>query len=538
MASASPAQAFPVTISFDMKLALTDCALRVPRLEPFSVGTTQGRGATALSGGAQSKLALALFSGGDEQVFLDPATGRTKYGTPHGCAEDEIWFSSSTASAISARGYAAVAATWQGLVSGSETLDSCCNEVRNRLTGLFGIKGTQAILAGSGTEAVLISLALARMFCGARIATIIVGCAETGRSVSAAATGLHFLRHATFGEVAAGHRLDGLEDMDIILDTVEIRDSAGALRLGAAIDAELAQKVEAARHDGRDVIIHKLDGSKTGQSAPSLAAIAQLCEAAPGHVFMLADCCQLRCSAAHIQALLARGFLVTLTGSKFAGGPAFAGALLVPPMLMQRLQPKQLPTGLAAYSAQLDWPPMLRAMLPLAFLPAANIGLALRWQAALAEIERFFAWPADLRNAILMRFYEEVAQRVAETPCLDLLPTPAASEASWGHTILGVAMHHSDGRVFDMAEAAAVQRRLREAGHAGNRVAAKCFHLGQPVAIGGAGILRVCASAVLVNHLAEEIEAGSSLPKAFAPIAETLADLFRAWPAVLATGPQ
>ncbi len=538
MASASPAQGSSVNTRFDMRLASTDCVLRAPWLEPFAVRTAKSQDAAALSGGAQSGFDLALFSGGDERVFLDPTTGRTKYGTPPGCAEDEIWFSSSTASAISARGYAAAAAAWQRLLSGSTTLEDCCDEVRNRLTHLFGIEGTQAILAGSGTEAVLISLALARMFCGTRIATIIVGCAESGRSVSAAATGLHFFRHATFGEVAAGRRLDGLEDMDIILDTVEIRDSAGALRPGAVIDAELARKVEAARHDGRDVIIHRLDVSKTGQSAPSLAAIAQLCEAAPGHVFVLADCCQLRCSAAHIQALLARGFLVTLTGSKFAGGPPFAGALLVPPMLMQGLQSKPLPAGLAAYSAQLDWPPMLRAVLPLSFLPAANIGLALRWQAALAEIERFFAWPADLRNAILLRFYHEVARRVAETPCLDLLPAPAVSEASWGHTILGVAMRHSDGRVFDMSEAAAVQRRLRDAGHAGNRVAAKCFHLGQPVAIGGAGVLRVCASAVLANHLAEEIEAGSSLAKAFAPTAESIADLFRAWPAVLATGPQ
>ena len=216
-----PGARLPCHPRFDMRSAST---FRAPGqwLDPFAIGRVPERDAAALSVHAQTGLDLALFSGADERVFLDPETGRTKYGTPRGCAEDEIWFSSSTASAISARGHAAVAATWQGLVSGSETLANCCDEVRNRLTRLFGIEGTQAILAGSGTEAVLISVALARMFCGPRIATIIVGCAETGRSVSAAATGRHFLRYAAFGEVVPGRHLDGLENMDVILDTVEI----------------------------------------------------------------------------------------------------------------------------------------------------------------------------------------------------------------------------------------------------------------------------------------------------------------------------
>ena len=88
-----------------------------------------------------------------------------------------------------------------------------------------------------------------------------------------------------------------------------------------------------------------------------------------------------------------------------------------------------MPKGLAAYSAQLDWPLALRALLPLAELPPANIGLALRWHAALAEIERFFAWPEQLRDVILTRFHEEVVRRVTDTPAFDLLP-PAAPNAS------------------------------------------------------------------------------------------------------------
>ncbi len=520
----------------DMRLASTE---RAPAswLRSFAFGRAPEWDAAARS--ATAGFDLALFSGGDERVFLNPATNRTKYGTPRGCAESEAWFASSTASAISARGYAAAMAAWHSLVSGRETLESCCESVRQRLTQLFGIDGTQTILTGSGTEAVLVSLGLARMFCGARMTAIIVGCAETGRGVSSAAAGLHFLRQAAFAEVTLGDRLGGLQDLDINVDTVSIRDRIGILRSADEIDAELAAKVEAARRTGRDVIIHRLDVSKTGQSAPTLEAIARLQEGAPGHVFVLADCCQLRCSAEHIKGLLARGFLISLTGSKFAGAPPFAGALLVPPELMQRLTPglipMRLPAGLSAYSARLDWPPMLRAMLPVGSFPAANIGLVLRWHAALAEIERFFAWPITLRSAIFAIFHQQVAQRIAEAHCLELLPPAEETEASWGHTILCVAMRHSDGRFLDMTEAAAVQARLREGRDAGNRDAVKRIHLGQPVAVAGAGMLRVCASAALVNHVAEGVTTGMNLEDSFAPTADDIAALFAAFPTAMAS---
>jgi hypothetical protein len=483
-------------------------------------------------------LALALFSAGDERVFVDPATGRTKYGTPQGCAEDEIWFSSSTASAISPRGHAAAASLWQDLVAGRQSLEDSCDDIRNRLTALFGIAETQTILTGSGTEAVLISAVLMRLACSAPVTTIIVGNAETGRGVAAAAGGKHFLRYAAFGEVVPGARLAGLDEIADCTETVEIRDSEGVLRADFSIETELAQKIETARRAGRDVVIHSLDISKTGQSKPRLAALAQLCAAAPDHVFALADCCQLRCSAEHIRSLLTQGCLVAVTGSKFAGGPSFCGALLLPPAIVQRLQRENVPAGLAAYSARFDWPAQLRAMLPLGVLPATNMGLALRWQAALAEIERFFAWPAALRNKIMLRFYEEVAWRVTATAGLDLLAPCAASADSFGHTILSIAMRHPDGRCFDMAEATAVQRRLRDGSLMRNGLADTCFHLGQPVEIGSAGLLRLCASAPLLNPLAEAIADGASLSQAFDPMTETIGDLFRVLSTAMARAEQ
>ena len=52
-------------------------------------------------------LAMYLNSGGDERIKPDPLTGRTRYGTTSAPAEDEIWFSSSTASSPDPRSFAA-----------------------------------------------------------------------------------------------------------------------------------------------------------------------------------------------------------------------------------------------------------------------------------------------------------------------------------------------------------------------------------------------------------------------------------------------
>lgn len=480
--------------------------LHAPRREPFA--NTSSQDASAFD--------LALFSGGDERVFLDPASGRTKYGTPRGPAEDEIWFSSSTASAVSPRGYAAASAIWQNLVSGKQTLSGCCDSVRDALLRLFGIDGAEAVLAGSGTEAILIATTIASRLLGPSLTAIVVGCAETGRGVRYAAEARHFLRHATFTDVTPGAHLDGMQTADIAVETVEIRDRNGALRTMADIDAELTAKAEAARRANRAVVIHRLDGSKTGQSAPSLDCLDELRARWPKHLLVLADCCQLRSTADHVKALLNRGFAVTLTGSKFAGGPSFCGALLLPPEIAGKLAGQHLPAGLSAYSAQLDWPSALRKSVARGVLPAANIGLALRWHAALAEIDRFFTQPADLRDDLLERFHQAAVGEAAHAAGITVLPG-AVPDKSFGETIVTLTSHRADGRTLDMEAAAVLQRQLRSAG----------FHLGQPVEIGGAGALRLCASMPLINRLADKVAAGTTPSGAIAPVHAAIAALFR-----------
>src|SRR5882757_8317715 len=105
-----------------------------------------------------------LTGGGDERIAIDPATGRNRYGAPPGTACDEVWFASSTASAISPRGYEAALEAVRGLASAHKEwpVSGWFDRIRDRLGALFGIPQTEIILASSGTELELIALVLSR----------------------------------------------------------------------------------------------------------------------------------------------------------------------------------------------------------------------------------------------------------------------------------------------------------------------------------------------------------------------------------------
>ena len=105
------------------------------------------------------------------------------------------------------------------------------------------------------------------------------------------------------------------------------------------------------------MLLHVLDTSKTGLAGPSREIAAQIAASAPERVLVMVDACQLRCPADRLRADLDGGFMVLITGSKFAGGPPLSGALLLPEAIATHLRSAPLPPeGLADYSARLDWP--------------------------------------------------------------------------------------------------------------------------------------------------------------------------------------
>ncbi|HEY3797589.1 MAG TPA: hypothetical protein VGL58_04490 [Caulobacteraceae bacterium] len=435
----------------------------------------------------EARLRLMIASGGDDRLWLDPVTRRNRYGAPAAPAPDELWFSSSTACAVSPRGWAAASEALLRLTDAPACgLVSWFDDLRARLLSIYGTPGAQAVLTASGTEAELVTLTLALALAERPLTNIVIAPAETGSGVPAAAEGRHFLAHASLGvAVCKAARLPGWADADIRLDTIEIRLPKGRLRAQADVDQEAALKVERAVAAGGFALLHVLDASKTGRPGVSRAAAKAIVARHPGQALAVVDACQLRCSAAAVRADLEAGLVVMITGSKFAGGPAFCGALLLPPALAEELTATQLcGSPLAPYSAALDWPAPLRSRLSGALAHPANLGLGLRWSAALAEIEAYEAVPEPVRAALLADFDRAVRDRVRDDPALALLDGGIGGGAPG----LTPVLHVDD----------ADPRWVYEALQAANRP----VHLGQPVTLGPRTVLRVCASMPMITAAA------------------------------------
>lgn len=196
-----------------------------------------------------------LTAGGDERILLDPVTRRNRYATMATPSPHEIFLSSSTASTITPRAYRAVETAWAVLSEDTNGkhpgIGAWFDGIRGRLLDLFGIEGSDIVLTGSGTEAELIGLAIARNLLGGPLTNIVLAPAETGSGVLRAAGGAHFLGSTPFGDdCGPGSPLSGWADADIAAASVEIRDSDGNLRLAADIDEEARRRVEAAMQGG------------------------------------------------------------------------------------------------------------------------------------------------------------------------------------------------------------------------------------------------------------------------------------------------
>jgi hypothetical protein len=133
---------------------------------------------------------------------------------------------------------------------------------------------------------------------------------------------------------------------------------------------------------------------------------------------------------------------------------------------------------------------------------AANLGLGLRWTAALAEIEAYHALPGALRANLLAGFGAAVRERVFDGPRLSMLDETPPDRGL-------VPIVHTDG---------ADPRPVYEALQRGD--AGRPIHLGQPVSVGPRAALRVCASMGMIVRAATD---------GLAAIEAELDEVFAAW---------
>jgi hypothetical protein len=378
-----------------------------------------------------------LTEGGDGRIVCAP-DGSNRYGCSAFPEPEVLAYGSSTASTISPAGFAAADALRSRLVRAAaakaetvtyqEELDRVRRQLRN-LCGLDHLSGLEIIFGASGTDLHLFaSQLMVEVGTGAPL-IIRVEAAETGRGVPDALAGRHFGDCAPLGDaVVPNFPLDCGRPIDVL--EVPCRALNGKLRPAATVDAEVESAALKAMKIGRRVLLTLVDVSKTGLLSPSPAMVDALRSRFPDQIDVLVDACQFRLAPSTLRAYLEHNFLVAITGSKFVTGPTFCGALLVPAGAGRRLKTRTLPRALRAYSARAEWPQGWAAQG--ALKNAANFGLLLRWEAALAELRAFRQLPEDAIRDFLMTFAGAVERHFAQSPAFEFLPSPALDRGAFG----------------------------------------------------------------------------------------------------------
>ena len=426
------------------------------------------------------RLETLLTSGGDERIEINLASGLNRYGCAVRPRAGEIAFSSSTASTLSAAAYAAAGESLDRLLASSDPARAYeleMERLRGQLTLLCGLPPSAAqdlIFGASGTDLLMIVADLARGASPATLTVVMADPEESGRGAPLALTGRSYGQGSPFGGRAP---LPGAEAETGRLVAVAVRQDDGRARPAEAVDADTERACARAVRGGGPLLLTVLDVSKTGLMVPSLACAARLKARYGAGITVVVDACQFRLSSASLGWALAQDFLVAVTGSKFFGGPPFSGALFVPPASAARLRALPLSRRLGDYSARAEWPAGYagRQMLP----ALRNLGLILRWQAALHEMAAFRSLPQSAVSEVLQGFATAMAGHLGRCDRLVPLFAPALERplaGGWDSipTIFPFLIHGRSGPLKS-TDVQGLYERLR---------AQKGVRFGQPVTVG------------------------------------------------------
>ena len=463
-----------------------------------------------------------LVSGGDQRLALDPRERVNAYG----CApspEPEIWnFASSTASTISQAGYDRAALAREELVHKSLfdeveiAFDRRCEDLRDELRGHFQLSPrVDVVFSPSGSDSQLHALFLAHAVLGGPPVSIVVGADQTGSGTAHTARGHHFSTMTASGvAVRKDAAIAGLSGDSI---AVPLLDATSGLAMRTDADAEVMRAIEDSLAQGRRVLLHIMDSSKLGWRAPSAACLDEIARRWPRKVQVVVDACQARLGRRRLRSYLDRGYMVLITGSKFFGGPAFSGALLVPKGLSRALDRIEgIAPGFFDYAGRCDWPMMWTALRS-RFERRPNFGQWLRWEAALAEIGNYYAVPGAFRAKAVAELAAGIGSMIALSPSLRAVPAAfdeaGVDDEEFARPTIFPFTLLRNGKPVSIADTSAVHRALARdmnddiVGSAADRqVAAQRCLVGQPVRLDQPGgvpqaALRLCIGARLVTDV-------------------------------------
>ncbi|NDU89402.1 MAG: hypothetical protein G3I08_05895 [Ferrovum sp.] len=370
------------------------------------------------------RIACLLAEDADPRLHLDPLTGVNAYGVSP-FPQDEVGeWGSATASALSQMSFR-ILRQWWPTVAENPDRRWIQDVLAGDLLQVMGLDATHygANLYSSGSGALGEG---GRQLLGRMKTPVLVLCqgSETGSRVP------EVLRNALGCTVA-----------EVI--SLPVRTESGELIPSALRDELCWGRVAHCLKSGREVLLVLTDGTKTGQVVPGVEGTREMVSRYPEQLRVLVDACQLRVAWSRVKDYLDRGWPVTITGSKFVGGPPFSGALLYSRAFYKDFGKSEQILG---------------------------VGALLRWVAALAEMKRWSVVPKERLGSYLARFQAALEQQVGRWPAVTLESVPGLERGGdpglWDvhPTIFPFELRGPAGEPLERGALEALYRRLPQAG--------------------------------------------------------------------------
>ena len=356
---------------------------------------------------------LLMTTGGDARIVLKPEGGLNKYySAPR--PSDVLAYASSTANDISADAFAHVEAKLREIAPSGELSAAgyakALEGLRARIRRAYGVTEDVAIVfAASGTDLEYVALACTGGKAPKGTHNILLGADEVGSGCIYSAYGQYFAESTALGvPTEAGQPVPGLGETHVEMIDIPVRDANGYGRRSSEISDAVRESIGNAGDARRHPLVHVVHGSKTGLILPTMDDIDAL--RAEHDATFVVDACQARITSEAVRDYLERGAIVFVTGSKFMGGPPFSGFALVPAALAGGAQ--ELPEGFATIFRRAEWP----AGWPGAeSLPdTSNLGLLLRLEASIFELERFQRLSSEAVERVILAFHAAVRSEIVE----------------------------------------------------------------------------------------------------------------------------
>jgi len=366
-----------------------------------------------------------LMDGGDLRLNIDEIDLLNKYGCRPFPRPEAFTFSSSTATSVSNFAFDKTDKVRSILIRNSlkngfkNATIEFSELLKNNLKKIFKLnEESEIIFSPSGTDSSLQIAAITQIFSDKEITHVLVASDETGSGVSSALKGCHFENTTALNfPVKTGDKIDGFRDVNLI--KIPFRDENGALKSSQQLDEEVYDAIYKTNEQGRHIVLHTMDQSKLGYQSPSDELIKRLNTLAKLSIQIVVDASQLRLDPKDIQNYLNKGYIVTITGSKYFTGPPYSGALLLPKSVSKVIHSVKnaLPAGLTQYYNHSDWPISWFCSNNLS--DGYNYGSYMRWNAAIVEMDRYYKTPVLYRNMGIEMFCNFVEDSIKEASFLE-----------------------------------------------------------------------------------------------------------------------